>query len=155
MRILLVMLSFVMAVAVGVEAQAPAPASKPKPARTPITVYKTPTCGCCLRWVDHVRARGFAANVIEVGDLAGVRAKLGVPDSLEACHTAVVRGYAIEGHVPADVIRKLLKEKPAGVVGIAVPGMPAGSPGMEGPYKDKYNVVAFGKDGSQTVYAER
>ena len=68
---------------------------------------------------------------------------------------SVVRGYAIEGHVPADVIRKLLKEKPAGIAGIAVPGMPAGSPGMEGLYKDKYNVVAFGKDGSQTVYAER
>ena len=122
---------------------------------TPITVYKTPTCGCCGKWVEHMRANGFNPTVNDLPNLTAVKQTTGVPANLQSCHTSVVQGYAIEGHVPADVIRQLLKEKPQ-VAGIAVPGMPLGSPGMEqGPQKDKYNVVAFGKDGSQKVFASR
>lgn len=122
---------------------------------TPITVYKTPTCGCCGKWVDHMRANGFNPTVNDLPNLTAIKASTGVPQNLQSCHTSVVGGYAIEGHVPADVVRQLLKEKPK-VAGIAVPGMPLGSPGMEqGPQKDRYNVVAFGKDGSQKVYASR
>ena len=121
---------------------------------TPITVYKTPTCGCCGKWVDHMRANGFAPTVTDLPNLTAIKQSTGVPGNLQSCHTSVIEGYAVEGHVPADVVRQLLKEKPK-VAGIAVPGMPMGSPGMEGAYKDKYNVVAFGKDGSQKVYASR
>jgi hypothetical protein len=122
---------------------------------TPITVYKTPTCGCCGKWVEHMRANGFNPTVNDLPNLTAVKQTTGVPANLQSCHTSVIQGYAIEGHVPADVVRQLLKEKPQ-VAGIAVPGMPLGSPGMEqGPQKDKYNVVAFGKDGSQKVYASR
>lgn len=122
---------------------------------TPITVYKTPTCGCCGKWVDHMRAHGFNPTVNDLPNLTAVKQTTGVPANLQSCHTSVVEGYAIEGHVPADVVRQLLKEKPQ-VAGIAVPGMPIGSPGMEqGTQKDKYNIVAFGKDGSQKVYASR
>ena len=122
---------------------------------TPITVYKTPTCGCCGKWVDHMRANGFNPTVNDLPNLTAIKQTTGVPANLQSCHTSVIQGYAIEGHVPADVVRQLLKEKPQ-VAGIAVPGMPLGSPGMEqGPQKDKYNVVAFGKDGSQKVYASR
>ena len=122
---------------------------------TPITVYKTPTCGCCGKWVDHMRQHGFAPKVTDLPNLAAIKQSAGVPQNLQSCHTSTIDGYAIEGHVPADVIRQLLKEKPK-VAGIAVPGMPMGSPGMEqGGVKDKYNVVAFGQDGSQKVYASR
>ena len=122
---------------------------------TPITVYKTPTCGCCGKWIDHMRQSGFAPKVTDLPNLSMVKQSAGVPENLQSCHTSMIGGYAVEGHVPADVVRQLLKEKPA-VAGIAVPGMPLGSPGMEqGPQKDKYNVVAFGKDGSQKVYASR
>jgi hypothetical protein len=105
--------------------------------------------------VEHVRAAGLAAEVHEMADVSGVKAKAGVPADLQSCHTALVQGYVIEGHVPADVIQKLLTEKPA-VAGIAVPGMPIGSPGMEqGDRKDPYEVVAFTKDGKRSVYAKR
>lgn len=120
----------------------------------PVTVYKTPTCGCCAKWVEHLQKAGFAPKVQDLPNLSAVKLSTGVPRGLESCHTAVVGGYAVEGHVPADVIHKMLKEKPA-IVGIAVPGMPMGSPGMEGAYKDKYNIIAFEKDGKQRVYASR
>jgi hypothetical protein len=107
-----------------------------------ITVYKSPWCGCCEAWVDHVRAAGFAAEVHDVEDLAAIKRLAGVPDRLGSCHTASVSGYAIEGHVPADVIRRLLDERPA-VRGLAVPGMPVGSPGMEGPSPEPYTVYSF------------
>lgn len=121
----------------------------------PITVYKTPTCGCCGKWVGHLNANGFQAKVQDMPSVEEVKTKAGVPPDLQSCHTAMVEGYVIEGHVPADVIQKLLKERPK-VAGLAVPGMPVGSPGMEqGDRKDPYDVVAFDKSGKTTVYAHR
>jgi hypothetical protein len=122
---------------------------------TPIEVYKTPTCGCCAKWVDHLKAEGFVPTVHEQPDLSSVKSKAGVPPQLRSCHTAMVGGYVVEGHVPADVIRKLLTEKPK-VTGVAVAGMPVGSPGMEqGDRKDPYDVIAFTAGGNTSVYAKR
>jgi len=119
------------------------------PAATPITVYRSPTCGCCLKWVEHLTANGFAATVREVEDIEPVKTRLGVTDDVRSCHTAEVEGYAIEGHVPASAIRKLLAERPK-VAGIGVPGMPVGSPGMEmGMRKDPFDVIAFGPSGNR------
>jgi len=115
-----------------------------------ITVYKSPTCSCCGEWVKHLRANGFTVTVFETDNVAPIKARAGIPPALESCHTALIGDYAIEGHVPAQDIRRLLSEKPA-ARGLAVPGMPAGSPGMDGP-PEPYNVVLFG-DGGESVYA--
>jgi len=113
-----------------------------------ITVHKPPWCGCCGDWVDHLRADGFDVEVHEHEDLSPIRTRLEVPLALGSCHTAEVNGYAIEGHVPAADIRRLLDQRPEGVRGLAVPGMPVGAPGMEmGDRRDPYDVVAFGEDG--------
>ncbi len=118
-----------------------------------ITVYKTPTCGCCAKWVDHLKANGFNVTVQDMADLAPIKQQFVVPNDLQSCHTATVDGYTIEGHVPADDIKKLLAEKPK-ARGLAVPGMPIGSPGMEmGDRKDPYKVILYGEKGQQTVYA--
>lgn len=119
-----------------------------------VTVYKTPTCGCCTAWVEHMEAAGFRLDVRDTLDLAPVKLENGVPNGLGSCHTARVGDYVVEGHVPAEDVKRLLAEKPAGVRGIAVPGMPIGSPGMEvqGRPADPYDVVAFG-DGGQQVFA--
>jgi hypothetical protein len=118
-------------------------------------VYRSPTCGCCGKWVDHVKAAGFSPAVHQVDDVSPVKTKGGVPGDLQSCHTALIGGYVIEGHVPADVSQQLLTEKP-NIAGVAVPGMPVGSPGMEqGPRKDPYEVIAFTKDGKRSVYAKR
>jgi len=119
-----------------------------------VTVYKNAQCGCCRGWVEHLRKEGFDVTAKDVDDLAAIKSKLGVPASLGSCHTAIVGTYVVEGHVPAADIRKLLAEKPK-VAGIAVPGMPMGSPGMEVPGvpADKYDVTAFAKDGKQRVFA--
>lgn len=119
-----------------------------------VTVYKTPTCGCCNSWVEHLRKNGFAVKTVDRPDLTAIKHQHGVPDGLASCHTAVVDGYTIEGHVPADVIRKLLAERPA-VVGLAVPGMPMGSPGMEGPTSEPYEVYTFDRSGPKEIYAAR
>ena len=119
-----------------------------------ITLYKNPTCDCCLAWAEHMRQNGFAVEVDEGADLAAVRAGHGVPPDAASCHTALVDGYAIEGHVPADVVHRLLRERPA-VVGIAVPGMPPGVPGMPGEGSGSYDVVAFLADGGTRVYASK
>lgn len=136
----------------GMAHAAPAPAV----AKTVIQVYKSPTCGCCKNWVDHVRANGFQAEVFDVSEeeLQARKAKLGVGPRLASCHTAIVNGYVVEGHVPAADIQRMLKEKPP-IIGIAAPGMPVGSPGMEVPggRKDKYDVVAFSKGGATRVFA--
>ena len=132
---------------------APVAEAPPADAAT-MVVYKTPTCGCCSAWVDHVRENGFKVEVRDMNDVSPIKADLGVPAHLASCHTGVVGGYAIEGHVPADVIVKLLRERPE-VAGIAVPGMPMGSPGMEGPRKDPYDVVAFQANGKTRVYLSR
>jgi len=128
----------------------------PTHAQAPLamTVYKSPTCGCCAKWVEHIKKAGFAVTVKDMPNVGEVKDARGVPAELASCHTAVVGNYVIEGHVPADVVQKLLKEKPA-VAGLAVGGMPMGSPGMEGSYADRYDVVAFDKNGNQRVYASR
>ena len=126
-----------------------------RPAVLTVTVYKDPTCGCCELWVDHLKAAGFAVTVRDTSDMASVKASFGVPEALGSCHTARAGSYTIEGHVPADLIRKLLAEKPV-ARGLAVPGMPIGSPGMEqGSRKDRYDVLLFDKTGRTTVYASR
>ena len=126
-------------------------AKKPK-----IVVYKSPTCGCCGKWVDHVRAAGYPVQTIDVDDVTPYKTKYGVPLELSSCHTGIVEGYAIEGHVPADIIDKLLKERPKNAKAIAVPGMPLGSPGMEVPgRKDSYEVILIAKDGKRSVFAKR
>ena len=126
------------------------------PAQGPaMTVYKTPTCGCCAKWVDHMKAAGFKVQVQDMDDLTEIKQASGVPIPIRTCHTAVVSGYVIEGHVPADLVKKVLAEKPK-MTGIAVPGMPVGSPGMEsGNQKSPYDVVLFDKTGKTTVYAKR
>ena len=132
------------------------PAAEAPVAAKVITVYKSPTCGCCKEWVTHVKKAGFQVDVKDMQDMATVKADAGVPTSVQSCHTAIVDGYAIEGHVPADVIQRLLKERPK-VAGIAVPGMPVGSPGMEVPGRaaDKYDVVTFDRKGKTGVYTSR
>jgi hypothetical protein len=123
-----------------------------RPAPTAIEVYKSPTCGCCALWVEHVNANGFAAKVTDMPDVTPVKSQRGVPQALRSCHTAIVGGYVIEGHVPAADIQRLLRERPA-IAGLAVPGMPMGSPGMEGPGPQRYDVIAFDRQGQTSVYA--
>lgn len=117
-----------------------------------MVVYRSPTCGCCTAWVEHMRAAGFRVQVEDRVDLAPVKAEAGVPFDLSSCHTAVVEGYVVEGHVPAEDVRRLLAERPD-VKGLAVPGMPVGSPGMEGPRPEPYTVVAFDGEGGREVFA--
>lgn len=123
-------------------------------AGTRITVYKSPDCGCCNDWIRILEANGFAVEARNVGN-DEIRKRMGLPERYGSCHTGVVDGYLIEGHVPVREIRRLLKEKPV-ALGIAVPGMPVGSPGMDGPEyrgrKDPYDVLLVRKDGSHRVY---
>jgi hypothetical protein len=114
-----------------------------------ITVHKDPNCGCCSGWVQHLQKAGFVTKVFDTNDIDAVKKRLGVPDDLATCHTAEVAGYVIEGHVPAAALRRFLAEKPQ-AKGLAVPGMPIGSPGMEGGKPEKYDVVLFGPDGRRT-----
>ena len=127
--------------------------ASPKPQ---MTVYKSSTCGCCEKWVEHMRANGFEVKAIDVPDIDKVKKERGVPDAAASCHTATVNGYLVEGHVPADAVLKMLKEKPA-IAGIAAPGMPMGSPGMEMPngQKEPYTIVSFDKSGKTAVYQKR
>lgn len=117
-----------------------------------VLVYKSPTCGCCKLWAQHLQANGFKVRTIDLVDVTPIKESNGVPPALGSCHTAKVGGYVIEGHVPASDIQRLLKERPK-VTGLAVPGMPAGSPGMEGPTRERYEVLTFDKAGRTTVYA--
>ena len=116
-----------------------------------VTVHKDPSCGCCEAWVDHIKAGGYAASVLEAPRINAVKTRLGVPQPLWSCHTAEVEGYVLEGHVPASAIERLLAERPK-VRGLAVPGMPVGSPGMEveGREPQAYDVIAFGDGAPQT-----
>jgi len=118
-----------------------------------IVVNKDPNCGCCSGWVEHLRAAGFDARVNDLNDLAPLKARLVIPSALASCHTAEIDGYVIEGHVPASAIRRLLSERPA-ATGLAVPGMPVGSPGMEVPGSpdETYNVILFSR-AAQKIYA--
>lgn len=116
-----------------------------------IAVYKSPTCGCCKKWITHLENNGFDVTAHDTNNVGAIKQEHGVAPQLGSCHTALVNGYVIEGHVPADSIHRLLKEKPA-ATGLAVPGMPMGSPGMEGPRKDAYNVLLFNRSGDTAVY---
>ena len=119
-----------------------------------LQVWKDPNCGCCKDWIAHLEKNGFATTVIEQGNSAA-RARLGMPQKFGSCHTALVQGYVIEGHVPVADIQRLLKEKPK-ALGLSVPGMPIGSPGMDGPAyggrRDAYQVLLIQRDGSNTVF---
>lgn len=117
-----------------------------------VVVYKTPTCGCCAKWVDHMKGAGFDVEVHDLADVQPVKSQHGLPGDLASCHTALIGGYVVEGHVPAADIRRLLREHPQ-VAGIAAPGMPMGSPGMEASHADPYDVIAFTKDGQQSIFA--
>ena len=120
-----------------------------------MTVYKSPSCGCCKEWVKHMQANGFTAKIVDMDDLSEVKRNAGVPDRLQSCHTALIGAYVAEGHVPADLVKKMLDEKPK-IAGLTVPGMVAGSPGMEqGGRTTPYDVIAFTKDGKSSVYAKR
>lgn len=118
------------------------------------TMYKDPYCGCCTAWSEHMRQNGVELATDAKTPMPTLKDRLGVPRELRSCHTAQIGGYVFEGHVPADLVKKVLKEKPA-IAGLAVPGMPLGSPGMEGPRKDAYQVIAFDKQGRSRVYAQR
>ena len=114
-----------------------------------VSVHRDPNCGCCLGWVQHLQKAGFPTRVLETRDVYAVKTRLGVPDDLAACHTAEVAGYVIEGHVPAIALKRFLAEKP-NATGLAVPGMPIGSPGMEGGKPEAYEVVVFEPNGRRT-----
>lgn len=141
-----------------------APARTSATARTPATtapaqntankvvVYKSPTCGCCGQWVTYMRNNGFTVEVHDQDDVSPIKQASGVPQALQSCHTAQVGGYVVEGHVPVEAIRRLLRERPQ-ITGIAVGGMVTGTPGMEmGSRKDPYDVMAFTRDGRTSVY---
>lgn len=116
-----------------------------------ITVYKNASCGCCTQWVEHLQKNGFVVQSQDVPDTAVYRRRFGVPSALGSCHTASIAGYALEGHVPAKDIKRLLAEKPS-AAGLAVPDMPMGAPGMEGMRVDAYDVLLFTRDGRHSVY---
>lgn len=117
-----------------------------------ITVYRSPACGCCKAWATHLEQNGFTVKQVEITDLSEIKAQAGVTPRLASCHTALIGRYAIEGHVPAADIKRLLAEKPD-IAGLTAPGMPQGSPGMETGSKDPYDVLAFTRDGKTTVWA--
>ena len=121
-----------------------------------VTVYKSPTCGCCNEWVAHLRRHGFRVKTEDLTDLQPIKTRHGVPAELQSCHTALVAGYVVEGHVPADLVERLLRERPR-VAGLAVPGMPVGSPGMEVPGvpADRYRILTFDRSGKTEVFATR
>ena len=117
-----------------------------------IVVYRSPTCECCGKWLEHMKKNNFNIKDIVTDDVQAIKKKYGVPEEMASCHTAIVDGYVIEGHVPANDIMKLLKTKPK-IVGIAVPGMPSGTPGMEmGDRKDSYNVMSFDKENHYKIF---
>lgn len=116
-----------------------------------ITVYKSSTCGCCAKWVNHLKDNGFSVEVRNRKNLQPIKDEYGIEKEYQSCHTAVIDGYVVEGHVPVTDIKRMLTERPD-IKGLAVPGMPMGSPGMEGPRKDKYSVLSLDKTGTTAVY---
>lgn len=117
-------------------------------------VYKSPYCGCCNSWIEIMKKSGFNVTQYNVEDINDVKHKANIPQNLASCHTALINGYAIEGHVPADEIKRLISLSPKDVVGLSVAGMPVSSPGMEqGNAQETYNIIAFYKDGTQKVWA--
>ena len=120
--------------------------------KTRIDVYKDPSCGCCSQWVDHLKSHGFTVRTTDTDTVDELKASRGVPARARSCHTALVGGYVVEGHVPAAEIQRMLREKPK-IAGLAVGGMPIGSPGMEGPNPRPYDVLTFDKAGKTAVYS--
>ena len=135
--------------------QTSVPEARPTAARPTMIVHKDPNCGCCQSWADIAERAGYSVQVVNETDMASVKARLGVPENLASCHTTEVGGLAVEGHVPIDAVERVLRQRPEGLRGIAVPGMPAGSPGMEMPdgRRDPFQVIAFFADGRTSVYA--
>ena len=129
-------------------------ASSTAAAKAAMTVYRDPSCGCCEAWAGVARNAGYQVNVIDHPDMPAIKAQYGVPDELLSCHTTIAGGYAVEGHVPLEDVQRLLKEKPAGIRGIGVAGMPLGSPGMEAPdgTKQPFQVMAFDAAGRLSVF---
>lgn len=132
-----------------------AAAAQQKPSGPLVEVFKTPTCGCCSQWVEHMRKNGFNVHTTDLVDLSAIKKSRGVPGEVQSCHTAVVNGYVVEGHVPAADVHRMLKEKPA-IAGIAVGGMPIGSPGMETPFvkAQPFDTTSFDKSGALRVFAK-
>ncbi len=118
-----------------------------------LEVYKSPHCGCCGKWIDHMKSNGFKVEIHDVEDVPGNRKKLGMPEKFASCHTAKIGAYLVEGHVPAADVKQMLKEKPK-ALGIAVPSMPAGSPGMDIPNSPPYETLLVQSDGSSKVFAK-
>ena len=119
-----------------------------------VVMYKDPNCGCCGKWAEHMRSAGFAVKEVASARMELVKQEAGVPEALGSCHTAKVGGYVVEGHVPAADVRRMLAEKPA-IRGLSAPGMPLGSPGMEGPYPaERYDVVSFDAQGRSAVFSK-
>ncbi len=155
-RTFLTLLAFVTGGVVTSRLSAQPKRSAPPAAIRDIVVYKDANCGCCTEWVKHLRASGFTVKVNDTPDMVTVKRSFGVPVPLESCHTGRIGRYTIEGHVPADLIARLLTEQPPTARGLAVPGMPIGSPGMEqGSRKDPYDVILFDAAGKTRVYASR
>jgi hypothetical protein len=138
---------------VGAAALATAPPARAAPVQ--VEVWKTRGCGCCTAWAKHLERAGFQPLVHEVDDIGAVRAAAGVPADLGGCHTSKVAGYVVEGHVPAEAVQRLLTERPA-ILGLSVPGMPLGSPGMqvEGEPGEPFDVITFATDGTRSAYME-
>lgn len=120
-----------------------------------VVVYKTPYCGCCKKWLAQLEATGLAVRAVDVDSTAPVQSEVGVPRGLRSCHTAKVGDYWVEGHVPPDLVVQLLQNKPDNIAGLSVPGMPIGSPGMEGPNPQRYEVLRVTRDGKIEVHAVR
>ena len=138
----------ILAAAAGFRAPDPQPTAA-------VTVYKSPACGCCSQWVNQLEASGLDVDVVDVADVQTVGSRMGVPAEARSCHTAKVGDYWVEGHVPPDLVAYLIKEKPEGIAGLAVPGMVIGSPGMEGPNAGEYDVIAYDSNGNSRVFAKR
>ncbi len=133
----------------GIFLSVPAVADQPE-----MVMYKHPDCGCCGKWADHMRDNGFKVKEVSTLELALVKSEAGVPQALASCHTATVAGYIVEGHVPASDVRRMLDEKPD-IVGLSAPGMPLGSPGMEGSYPaERYDVLGFDAAGGSSVFSQ-
>ena len=153
MKMRTVIVGAVLAAVVGLGGAFAATSQTTAQALPAVTVYKDANCGCCSLWVTHMEQAGFAVTAVNAPDMPAQRARLGVPQHVQSCHTAVVDGFVVEGHVPADDVKQLLKTRPS-VKGIAVPGMPVGSPGMEqGSVRHAYSVLTFDEAGRTTVFA--
>jgi len=144
-----------LAIAILAAALAHIPPVSAEPIARPIVVYKSPSCGCCGAWVDHVEQAGFSTKIQHPNDLNTIKEQLGVSPAYQSCHTGALEGYVFEGHIPAEVIQQFLVDKPKEAIGLAVPGMPLGSPGMETDSQFRpYEVRQLNKDGSSTPYAK-